>query len=387
MRTIVSRGMPLAAAALLGGGIAVAVGTAVGGGGTTTIVRQIDGSAAPATQFARSAAGLSIQDIYKSAGTGVVQVTATQVVSNDPFFGPQEATTLGSGFVIDKAGHIVTNFHVVEGAREVQVSFSGNDRIKARVVGIDPSTDLAVLQVGASARALTPLPLGDSDVVEVGDAVVAIGNPLGLDRTVTAGIVSALQREIQSPNGYTIDHVIQTDAAINEGNSGGPLLDASGEVIGVNSQIATRSGGNDGIGFAVPINTVREVVSQILQRGKVEHAWLGVEMETIDFQLAQTFRLPADSGVLIARVNPGGPADSAGLRGGGSSVVVDGQTYVLGGDIVTYANGRRVLSADELRAVITSLKPGDRLVLRIVNSSGTRIVTVKLGRQPTTPAG
>ena len=184
--------------------------------------------------------------IYKHAAPGVVQVTATQVVSSpsvDPFFGfafpaQQKSKALGSGFVIDKAGHIVTNYHVVEHARSVDVSFSNNESMKAKVVGTDPSTDIAVLQVDAHSRALTPLALGNSDAVRVGDSVVAIGNPFGYDRTVTAGIVSALQRVIQAPNSYSIDHVIQTDAALNKGNSGGPLLDARGNVIGVNSQIA-----------------------------------------------------------------------------------------------------------------------------------------------------
>src|ERR671929_1046489 len=173
---------------------------------------------------------------------------------------------LGSGFVIDKAGHIITNDHVVEGARSVDVSFSNNESMRARIVGVDPSTDVAVLQVDAHSRALTPLPLGNSDLVRVGDSVVAIGNPFGYDRTVTAGIVSALQRVIQAPNSYSIDHVIQTDAALNKGNSGGPLLNARGDVIGVNSQISTGDSGttgNVGVGFAVPINTVRTVVAQL----------------------------------------------------------------------------------------------------------------------------
>jgi S1-C subfamily serine protease len=269
----------------------------------------------------------------------------------------------------------------------VQVSFSGNDRIRARVVGFDPSTDIAVLQVDAQARALTPLPLGDSDVLSVGDAVVAIGNPLGLDRTVTAGIVSALQREIQAPNGFTIDHVIQTDAAINEGNSGGPLLSSSGEVVGLNSQFAVTRGGNQGIGFAVPINTVRQVVSQIIVSGRVEHAWLGAELQTIDAKLASTFRLAADSGVLVAHVEPGSPADRGRLHGGTNSVVVDGETYRLGGDIIVRANGRIVASADQLRAIVTSLKPGSTLTLQLAGTNGPRIATIKLGRQPTTPAG
>ncbi len=236
-----------------------------------------------------SSKGLTINQIYRRAAPGVVQVTATQIVSTpavDPFFGspfpPQARQTeaLGSGFVIDKAGHVVTNYHVVAGARAVEVSFSNNESLKARIVGTDPSTDVAVLQVDAHSRALTPLNLGNSDEVHVGDSVVAIGNPFGLERTVTTGIVSALQRVIPAPSrNYSIDHVIQTDAALNKGNSGGPLLDVGGEVIGVNSQIQTgdpTAQGNVGVGFAVPINTVKTVAAQIIRTGHAEHAFLGI---------------------------------------------------------------------------------------------------------------
>ena len=207
--------------------------------------------------------------------------------------------------MVDKAGHIVTNFHVIEDADEIRVSFSNRDTVEAELVGTDPSTDLAVLQVDSSASALTPLPLGDSDEVRVGDPVVAIGNPFGLDRTATAGIVSALQRLITAPNDFTIDHVIQTDAPINRGNSGGPLLNSRGEVIGVNTQIETggiSTGGNVGIGFAVPSNTVEDVVAQILQTGRVEHAYLGIAGHAVTPDLAETYNLPVEAGVLVEDV-------------------------------------------------------------------------------------
>ena len=303
----------------------------------------------------------------------------------DPVFGqPQRGQALGSGFVIDKAGHILTNFHVVEGAKEVFINFTGDDRYKATIVGTDPSTDLAVLQIDAQSRALTPLPLGNSDELQVGAPVVAIGNPFGLDRTETAGIVSALQREIQAPNGFTIDKVIQTDAAINKGNSGGPLLDADGKVIGINSQIETGDSGtgNVGIGFAVPINTVREVASEIIKTGKAEHAYLGVKMQTIDDTLAQTARLPAQKGVILTTVQAGSPAAEAGLKGGTRSVVVDGTTYTVGGDVITKANGRELESADELREIVTSKDPGDKLSLEVHRDGSTETVTVTLGSQP-----
>jgi S1-C subfamily serine protease len=271
---------------------------------------------------------------------------------------------------------------VVEGADEVEVNFSGEDNIPATVVGTDPSTDIAVLKIDAQARALTPLPLGSSDAIRVGDPVVAIGNPFGLERTVTAGIVSALQRQIQAPNGYTIDEVIQTDAPINQGNSGGPLLNAKGEVIGVNSQIESESGGNVGIGFAVPINTVKEVVSQVLQTGKVEHAYLGVRMVEISDSLLASYRLPVDQGALVVEVVPGSPADDAGLQGGDQDVVIDGTSYSLGGDIVTSADGEPVTSPDDLRRIVQSKDPGDSLTLGIQRDEDKETVTVTLGRLP-----
>jgi len=371
------------AAALLGGGVAFAIGTAVWDGrGTTTVMRELmGGDGAAVASFERDEAGSTIGEIYRNAAPGVVQVTSN-VISFDPFFGQQRAQGLGSGFVLDKAGHVITNFHVVEGADEIFVNFSGEDQLKAEIVGVDPSTDLAVLRIDAHARALTPLRTGNSDIVRVGDSVVAIGNPFGLDRTVTAGIVSALQRQIESPAGFTIDKVIQTDAAINKGNSGGPLLNARGEVIGVNTQIATESGGNVGIGFAVPINTVKEVAADIIDDGKVEHAYLGISMQTIDEGLAETFRLPAEKGVLVQTVEPGSPADDAGIEGGDTRVVVNGQTYVLGGDVIVKTDGRALESADELADLIASKEPGDTLSLELVRDDATETVEVELGRRP-----
>jgi S1-C subfamily serine protease len=385
-------GAALVLAALLGGGAAVGIGAAVDSddGGTTTVLSTA--TTAQSTRFAADdESGKSVQEIYAQSGPGVVQVTSTSVVGNDPFFGPQPRESLGSGFVIDKSGRIVTNYHVIENAQEVEVNFSGDDRVPARVVGSDPSTDLAVLEIDAQARALTPLPLGNSDAVRVGDSVVAIGNPFGLERTVTAGIVSALQREITAPNGYTIDKVIQTDAPINRGSSGGPLLSAEGEVIGVNSQIESSSGGgNVGIGFAVPINTVKEVVSQILENGRVDHAYLGVRMQEIDENLAETFRMPVDSGILIVDVVDGSPADEAGLEGGDQQVIVGGTSYVLGGDIVTAADGQAVANPDDLRRLIMERKPGETMTLQVHRGDrgdSERTVNVTLGRQPAGPSG
>jgi S1-C subfamily serine protease len=387
MQAWVARVGALLFAAVLGGGVAVGVDRAVGEDGGTTVIREVGAGTPESTAFGTST-GKTISDIYTSARRGVVQVLATAVVSDNPFFGAQESRLLGSGFIIDKSGHVVTNYHVVQDASKVEVSFSGNDEMPAKIVGSDPSTDIAVLRIkGAQSRALTPLDLGSSAHVEVGDAVVAIGNPFGLERTVTAGIVSALQRQITAPNGFAIDEVIQTDAAINHGNSGGPLLNADGKVIGVNSQIESESGGNVGIGFAVPIDTVKEVVSQLLEHGKVEHAYLGIEMATITSELSSNVRLPVDSGVLIQRVRSGSPAAEAGLRGGTTQVVVDGVSYLVGGDVITEADGQPVESAEQLRSVVTSKQPGDEVALQIHRDNETKEVTVKLGRQPSTPVG
>jgi len=377
-------------AALVGGGAAVAIGAALDSeGGTTTVFSTVAGPVDTSTRI-QSSSTMTVQEIYEHAGPGVLQVTSTSVDSGDPFFGPQERVSLGSGFVIDEDGWIITNYHVIESARQIEVNFSGDDRVQARVVGVDPSTDLAVLKINAQVRALTPLPLGDSDAVRVGDAVVAIGNPFGLERTVTAGIVSALQREITAPNGYTIDKVIQTDAAVNQGNSGGPLLNTRGQVIGVNSQIEpgnNATGGNLGIGFAVPSATVREVFAQIRESGKVEHAYLGVGTQAIDEVLATTYRLPVETGVIITEVIPGSPADDAGLRAGDRQVIFGGTSYKLGGDIVTAADGEQVASPDDLRRLIEEKDPGDAMTLDIRRGESKRTVSVTLGRRPITPSG
>ena len=390
-------GTAVLVAGVLGAGLSLG-GAALFGGfdRRTTTVRELQASpASTEVPVSSKTSLLSVNDIYRRAAPGVVQVTATQVVnaqSTDlfgfPFPTRQQQQSLGSGFVIDKAGHIVTNYHVVEGARRVDVSFSNNESKKASVVGVDPSTDIAVLQVDAHGRALTPLTLGNSDLVRVGDAVVAIGNPLGYDRTVTAGIVSALQRVIQSPNSYSIDHVIQTDAALNRGNSGGPLLNARGEVIGVNSQIAagdTGGVGNIGIGFAVPINTVRTVAAQLIKSGHVEHAYLGITAQAVTGTAAKLFRFPVGHGLLVASVQPGSAAADAGLRAGSQDAMVAGESYPLGGDLIAAIDASPLSSLDQLRDTLADKKPGDTVKLDVYRGDQRRTVTVKLGRQPTSP--
>ena len=347
----------------------------------------------------RPSAALSINDIYRRSAPGVVQVTSTSVVTvpADPFFGgqffpeQQQQQSLGSGFVVDKAGHVVTNYHVVQGARKIRVSFSNGASMKAAVVGTDPSSDLAVLKIDASSRALTPLPLGDSDSAKVGDPVVAIGNPFGLDRTVTAGIVSAIQRAITAPNGYTIDHVIQTDAAINHGNSGGPLLNGRGDVIGVNSQIETgdnsSSSGNVGVGFAIPSNTVKAVIAQLIRQGHIDRAFIGIGAVPITRDLARVFRLPVARGLLVQSVQPGSGASKAGLRAGTTQVVLAGESYNLGGDIVVTADGRPLAGLNTLRDLVAAKKPGDTIALVVYRNGKKTTLLVKLGRQPGSATG
>jgi S1-C subfamily serine protease len=252
------------------------------------------------------------------------------------------------------------------------------------VVGLDPSTDLAVLKIEAHASALTPLELGNSDAVSVGDTVYAIGNPFGLyARTLTSGIVSAVQRRITAPNTLPIDNAIQTDASINHGNSGGPLIDATGRVIGVTSQIYAENSqqGNIGIGFAVPVNTVRNIAAQIISTGKVLHAYLGVSTSPITAQLAKLYHLPS-SGLLVGTLDANGPAKKAGLLGGSTNVVVGGESYVVGGDVIVGVDGAPVSAFEQLRDAVARKKPGDKLKLDIVRNGSKKTVTVKLGQAP-----
>jgi S1-C subfamily serine protease len=331
-----------------------------------------------------------VNEIYRRDRQGIAFIEADQPAQEvspfNPFGGPEGGgVATGSGFVIDTEGHLLTNNHVVEGAGKIEVKLGGSDESHtAKVVGTDPATDVALLKVDVPADQLHPLALGDSSKAEVGDPVVAIGNPFGLDSTVTSGIVSALQRQIQAPNGFSISHVIQTDAAINPGNSGGPLIDASGRVIGINSQIETGGGGrgNVGIGFAVPINTARDVAEQIENDGKVEHAYLGISGGSITPGLARALNLPVDEGVLVAEVVKGGPADKAGIEGGDTEATIEGARVTLGGDIITKLDGKPVSGMDDLVNVINADKPGDEIDITVLSGGNEKTVSVTLGNRP-----
>jgi S1-C subfamily serine protease len=374
---------------VLGGLIVLVIGAVliatdvIDTGNTKTIV-----SETPATQPAATSTGTSgrsVRDIYKQEGRGVVFIQSDGVTtdSGSPFGAPQQGTATGSGFVVDSDGTIVTNAHVVEGADSVQVRFDENGEfVPAEVKGVDTDTDLAVLKVDPSdvSGDLTPVPLGDSSKTQVGDAVIAIGNPFGYSRTVTTGIVSGLQREIQAPNGFTIPDVIQTDASINPGNSGGPLLDANGRVIGINSQIATGGGqGSVGIGFAVPVNTAKRLLPDLKAGEKIERAYLGVQMQDVTAQLAEDLNLAADKGALVVEVTKDSPADKAGLRGGRTQT---SQGVPAGGDLIVEVDGKAVSDSSEVASAISQKRPGDETEITYYRGDSKKTVTVELAKRP-----
>jgi putative serine protease PepD len=342
----------LCAAAVAGGGA---------GAGAVALSHRSGSSGSPAAAVATpsgaantaSGSALSVAQIAKQSTKSVVEVDATSTNNQSPYPGSSsESAAEGTGFVYDTNGHIVTNEHVVDGSSTVRVKLSDGSTYKATVVGTDISSDIAVLHIDAPASKLTPLALGDSNAVAVGDGVVAIGNPFGLDGTVTSGIVSAVGREISAPDGAPIEGAIQTDAAINHGNSGGPLFDLAGKVIGITSQIQSDSGGNDGIGFAVPSNTVKNIADQLIANGSVKHALLGVTIGT------------TANGVAVSKVESGTGADHAGIKSG---------------DVITAVNGTAVSSATRLRAIIDAHSPGDTLTLVVKRSGETKTFKVTLG--------
>jgi len=345
-------------AAGVGAGLALA-GAAITGnlGGATTIERYMAAPLPARAPRVPAGSGLSLQQIYRLDAPGVVHLTSSPA-----------PRALGSGFVIDKAGHIVTSNQVIAGAEHVQVSFSGEDAVDARIVGKDPSTDVALLQISAHSRSLRPLPLGDSDGVQVGDTVVAIGNTSTHNRTASAGIVNAVQRGIDAS---AVGHSIAT-GAVNDGNSGGPLIDEQGQVIGVGSRAAT----------AIPIDLVKTVVAQLLKTGKVEHAFLGLDAVPVTGPLASSFNLPCNYGLLVQTVRPGSGAARAGFRAGSNPVVADGESYLLGGDIIVAADGEPIASEAALRNVIQVMKPGQHLSLGIWRGHARKTVVVILGRPP-----
>jgi len=385
----VSRALALLSG-LLGGLVVAVVGAVLivtgaietGGASTREVVQ------APITRPAADDGGegqLTVSDIFKRAAPGVVFIRAEVAGGggDSPFGAPQrEGQATGSGFVIDTEGTILTNQHVVEGARKVQVRFEEEgDPIDARVVGEDPSTDLAVLKVEADKEKMKPIPLGDSKDTKVGDPAIAIGNPFGLDHSVTTGIISAVGRRIDAPNSFSIDNVLQTDASINPGNSGGPLLDAAGRVIGINAQIATGGGGNGsvGIGFAVPINTAKQVIPELERNGKIDRAYVGITTAPVSKEIAKELDLPTSDGAIVQDVVSGGPGDKAGLRAGNTRT----DTGVrLGGDIIVGVDGQDVKRPEDVAAAISDNKPGQRVKIEFFRSGDRQTEEVELGKRP-----
>jgi S1-C subfamily serine protease len=386
------------ASALLGGAVVAALGLLAisagwvqsEGGSTTTVAAPLTTPAIDTSGNAEEGANV-INQIYKRDGEGVAfiqsDVEASDSQSFNPFGEPESeggGSATGSGFVIDQEGHVLTNNHVIEGADKIEVKLGTSETTyEATVVGTDPATDVALLDVDAPADRLHPLALGRSGELEVGDPVVAIGNPFGLDLTVTSGIVSALQRQIEAPNGFAISNVIQTDAAINPGNSGGPLINAAGEVIGINSQIQTGgSNGNVGIGFAIPIDTIRSEIDQLEADGKVTHAFLGISGASITPDLARAVNLPVDEGVLVQTVTEDGPADKAGIEGGNTSATIEGAEARLGGDILTELSGKKVTDMEDVIDLVNTAESGEEVEVTYLRGGETKTVTVTLGDRP-----
>ena len=344
------RALPIGAALAIGSGAGAAIyagSTGHSASTTTPVVASVPAQPAASTTT-------SLTQLYKNVAPGVVDIVVNTQSSG---FGDQGATAEGSGFVVDTSGNIVTNDHVVTGATAIKVRFQDGKTVKATLVGTDPSTDVAVIKVNVPASDLHPLTFASSSAVEVGQPVAAIGSPFGLPETLTSGIISAVNRTITAPNNYSISGAIQTDAPINHGNSGGPLLNASGQVIGVNAQIESDSGGNDGVGFAIPSDAVKSVADTIISGGKVQHAYLGITIGTAS----------SGSGAQVSAVKAASPALTAGLKAG---------------DVITAIDGTSVTSADDLTAKISAHQPGDKVTLSVTRNGSTLKLDVTLGTRP-----
>lgn len=323
-------------------------------------------------------------EVYKSLSPGVAFITSTSIQQG--FWGDvQEGKGSGSGSVIDNQGHILTNYHVVEEAQKTQgritVSLGGDKTYPARYIGGDPDTDLAVIKIDPPPTGLTLVPLGDSDKLSVGQKVLAIGNPFGLDRTLTTGVISGLQRPIRARNNRPIDAAIQTDASINPGNSGGPLLDKFGKMIGINSQILSPAGGSVGVGFAVPVNTAKRVIPQILQFGEVRRPRIGAQLLSVEDLKERGLQLPVQSGLLVRNTIPGSSAQRAGIRG----LSEDASGEVVIGDIITSIDGTKVGSIDDLYRFLDKKQFGDTVQVEVFRSGTTQTIPVRLVQETQTP--
>ncbi|HEX9757798.1 MAG TPA: trypsin-like peptidase domain-containing protein [Nitrospiria bacterium] len=318
--------------------------------------------------------------VYEKTHNSVVNIT-TVVVDYDLFFTPYATESNGSGVVLDKKGHILTNHHVIADATQLVVTLWDSSKWEGTLIGKDESTDLGIIRIQAPPDRLRPIDLGNSSDIKVGQKVLAIGNPFGLEQTLTTGIISSIRRFLKI-NDVEMENVIQTDAAINPGNSGGPLLDSEGKMIGINTAIFTPSGGNVGVGFSVPVDTVKWVVQDLMRLGYVAYAWLGIEMQTLTPEYSQALKFPVKQGVLVGRMVRGGPADQAGIKGGSFRVVVGNTRLIIGGDIIIAADGQSMISRDDLVRFLKGKKPGDRIPLTIVRDNKKRTIQLTLGEKP-----
>ena len=334
----------------------------------------------PAYASALSADEENNSAIYQEAGPSVVNIVTT-AVSYDFFYNPVPSTGSGSGVIVDRRGYIITNYHVVEEARTLEVTLFDGSKYKAEIAGLDPGDDLALLRVKAPQSKLKPIRLGNSTGVRIGQKALAIGNPFGLEKTLTVGIVSSLGRTMRATNGRLIGGIIQTDAAINPGNSGGPLLDSSGEMIGVNTAIFSPVGASIGIGFAIPVDTVRKVLPSLMEKGYVSRPWLGIAGQSVDEAEAAILGLPS-AGILVADVFRGSPAGKAGLKGSTGNVRVGNVIIAAGGDLIVGVDGRAVTSMDEFNQAIDGIGVGDAAVIKLIRNGKSMAMKVKLEEMP-----
>ena len=319
--------------------------------------------------------------VYDKVADGVVNITST-AIQMDFFFNAFPTQGSGSGSIIDTKGNILTNHHVVANARTLEVTLADESKWPAKLIGSDPDSDLAVIKIDAPKEKLKVIPMGDSKNLKIGQKVLAIGNPFGLERTLTTGIISSLGRTIRSDSGTLMEDIIQTDAAINPGNSGGPLLNSEGEIIGINSAIVSPSGGSVGIGFAIPANTAKRVVPELLSKGYVTYPWIGATIQSLIPEIAKYLKVSVERGAMIAEVAKGGPADKAGLNGGSQRVQVGNMIVLVGGDIVVKVDQRDVKTNDELIRYVREKKPGETILLKVLRKERFEEVKVTLGERP-----
>jgi putative serine protease PepD len=320
-------------------------------------------------------------NIYQKASPSVVNVIST-VITRDFFLNAIPREGSGSGSILDARGHVLTNNHVIRDAKKLEVTLADGSKWPAKLVGTDPDNDLAVIKIEAPADKLKPLPLGDSQKLQVGQKVLAIGNPFGLGLTLTTGIISSLGRNIRSEVGTMIEDLIQTDASINPGNSGGPLLNSEGEIIGINTAIISPTGASVGIGFAIPVNTAKRIIPQLIAKGYVVYPWAGASVQPLFPELAQALKLKAERGAMVIEVTPGGPAEKAGLRGGNRQLQVGNVVIIVGGDVITRIDQSEVKDADDLIKHIRERKPGDAVALKVLRDGQFKEVKITLQERP-----